>query len=75
MPVRALREALAACRGGDTLVVTKRDRLARSPRTLLSVEWAGAARRLGQVLTFHLRVRLRPLVRFAGWSIEFCLEG
>ena len=25
-----LREALAACRGGDTLVVTKLDRLARS---------------------------------------------
>ena len=31
-----LREALAACRSGDTLVVTKLDRLARSTRDLLN---------------------------------------
>jgi hypothetical protein len=30
MPLSGLCEALAACRGGDTLVVTKLDRLARS---------------------------------------------
>src|SRR5436853_7175588 len=32
-----LREALAACRDGDTLVVTKLDRLARSPPDARSI--------------------------------------
>ena len=45
-----LREALAACRDGDTLVVTKLDRLARSPSD---------ARAIADELTTR-RVRLAP---------------
>ena len=34
-----LRKALAACRSGDTLVVTKLDRLARSLRCRKPITW------------------------------------
>src|SRR5699024_11910527 len=41
-----LREALAACRAGDTLVVTKLDRLARSVRDAHDIAYTLAERQV-----------------------------
>ena len=73
-----LREALAACRDGDTLVVTKLDRLARSLPDARAIVDELTARRSGS--TSAARSTTRP-IRSAGccstswpWSLSSLLS-